>query len=114
MSRVTSTRVRRTQDSSSNLTPITDWAQHGICGRGVLLDMVKFYTEKHGKLRYDPFTTHPIPLADVLECAKAQGTTFRNADILILRMGFMQRYNGATQEERDGLSGKAETLCVPG
>ncbi|RDX47364.1 hypothetical protein OH76DRAFT_1405974 [Lentinus brumalis] len=90
---------------------IHNWAQHGICGRGVLLDMVKFYTEKHGKLPYDPFTTHPIPLADVLECAKTQGTTFRPADILILRVGFMQRYNGATQEERDGLSGKPETFA---
>ncbi len=78
----------------------------------MLLDLVKFYTEKYGKLPYDPFTTHPIPLADILACAKAQGTTFRPADILILRVGFMQRYNGATQEERDGLAGKEETLCV--
>ena len=75
--------------------------------------MVRFYTEKHGKLPYDPWTAHPIPLTDLLACAKAQGTTFRRTDILILRMGFMQRFNGATQEERDGLAGKKETLCVP-
>lgn len=78
----------------------------------MFLDLVKFYTEKLGKLPYDPFTTHPIPLADILACAKAQGVTFRPADILILRVGFMQRYNGATQEERDGLAGKEETLYV--
>ncbi|RPD71268.1 hypothetical protein L226DRAFT_574034 [Lentinus tigrinus ALCF2SS1-7] len=90
---------------------IHNWAQHGICGRGVFLDMVKFYTEKYGKLPYDPFTTHPVPLADILECAKAQGVTFRPADILILRVGFMQRYNGATQEERDGLAAKEETFA---
>ena len=79
----------------------------------MFLDMVRFYTEKHGKLPYDPWTAHPIPLTDLLACAKAQGTTFRRTDILILRMGFMQRFNGATQEERDGLAGKKETLCVP-
>ena len=74
--------------------------------------MVQFYTDKHGKLPYDPFTTHAIPLADLQACAKAQGVSFRQGDILIFRAGFMQRYYGATQEERDGLSGKPETLCV--
>ncbi|KAI0738090.1 hypothetical protein C8Q80DRAFT_1222716 [Daedaleopsis nitida] len=90
---------------------IHNWAQHGICGRGVFLDMVKYYTDKHGKLTYDPITTHAIPLEDMLACAKAQGVTFRPADILILRVGFMQRFYGATQEERDGLSGKPETFA---
>lgn len=48
-----------------------DWAQHGICGRGVLLDMVEFYTESGTKpLPYDPWTSHPIPLQDVEACAK--------------------------------------------
>ena len=89
---------------------LVDWAQHGICGRGVLLDMVKYYTDKHGKLPYDPFTTHPIPLEDLQAAAKAQGVTFQPADILIIRAGFMVRYYSATQEERDGLSGKPETL----
>ncbi|KAI0713747.1 hypothetical protein C8Q76DRAFT_469184 [Earliella scabrosa] len=90
---------------------IQNWAQHGICGRGVFLDMVKYYTELHGKLPYDPLTTHAIPLEDILACAKKQGVTFQTADILILRVGFMLRYYGATQEERDGLAGKPETFA---
>ena len=45
-----------------------------------------------------------------LAAAKAQGVTFQPADILILRVGFIQRYHGATQEERNGLPGKPETL----
>ena len=90
--------------------PALDWAQHGICGRGVFLDLVRFYTEAHGRLPYDPFTSHPIPLADILACAKKQGVTFRRGDILILRVGFMQRFNGATPEERDSLGSKPETL----
>ncbi|KAI0373111.1 hypothetical protein BV20DRAFT_1050031 [Pilatotrama ljubarskyi] len=90
---------------------IHNWAQHGICGRGVLLDLVKFYTEAHGKLPYDPFTSHPIPLADILECAKKQAVTFRRGDILILRVGFMLRFNGATEEERTALGEKPETFA---
>ena len=89
---------------------MADWAQHGICGRGVLLDLVKYYTDLHGKLPYDPITTHPIPVTDIVKCAEVQGITFRQGDILLLRAGFMQRFYGATQEERDGLSDKPETL----
>ncbi|KAI0713745.1 hypothetical protein C8Q76DRAFT_469104 [Earliella scabrosa] len=90
---------------------IQNWAQHGICGRGVLVDLEKYYTDLHGKLPYDPFTTHPITVADIVDCARVQGVTFRQADILLLRVGFTQRYYGATQEERDELSGKPETFA---
>ena len=75
--------------------------------------MVKYYTDTLGKLPYDPWTTHPIPVTDLLACAKAQGVEFRPADILIIRAGFTMRFNGATQEERDALQGKTETLWVP-
>lgn len=88
-----------------------DWAQHGlftslpsphfakffqrfalgICGRGVLVDMVKFYTEDGTKpLPYDPWSTHAIPVRDIEAAAAKQGVQFRQADILILRIGFMQ------------------------
>ncbi|EIW61035.1 uncharacterized protein TRAVEDRAFT_19528 [Trametes versicolor FP-101664 SS1] len=92
---------------------IHNWAQHGICGRGVLLDMVKFYSDANGgRLPYDPMTTHAVPAADLIACAQKEGITFRRGDILLLRVGFIQRYHGGTQEERDGLSerDKAEHL----
>ena len=76
------------------------------------MDLVKYYEEKHGKLPYDPITTHAIPLADILDCAKKQGVTFRKADILILRVGFIKRFNGATEAERNSLGEKEETLYV--
>lgn len=89
-----------------------DWAQHGITGRGVLLDLVRFYTVSGASLPYDPWTSHAIPLQDLLKCAEQQGVTFKQGDILLLRMGFTQRYYGALTEERDGLAGKPETLRV--
>ncbi|CCM04546.1 uncharacterized protein FIBRA_06727 [Fibroporia radiculosa] len=90
---------------------IHNWAQHGICGRGVLLDLVRYYTTSGGSLPYDPWTTHAIPPKDLEDCAKQQGVSFRQGDILLLRVGFMQRFNTATQEERDSLNGKPETLA---
>ncbi|KIK51743.1 hypothetical protein GYMLUDRAFT_208428 [Collybiopsis luxurians FD-317 M1] len=90
-----------------------NWANHGICGRGVLLDMVRFYTAgtPPKKLPYDPWATHGFTVADLEACAAKQGVKFRQGDILLLRVGFIQKYQNATQEERDALSGKPETLA---
>lgn len=66
-------------------------AVSGICGRGVLVDLVKFYTDSGTKpLPYDPWTSHAIPVTDIQAAAKKQGVEFRQGDILLLRVGFMQ------------------------
>ncbi|KAJ7142122.1 hypothetical protein C8R43DRAFT_1016383 [Mycena crocata] len=70
---------------------IQNWADHGICGRAVLVDLVKFLS-KDGILPYDPWTTHSITVPQIEACAKAQGVQFRRGDILMLRVGFMKRF----------------------
>ncbi|KAI0344951.1 hypothetical protein BDW22DRAFT_1426672 [Trametopsis cervina] len=83
---------------------IHNWAQHGICGRGVLLDMIKFYTENGTKpLPYDPWESYAIPVKDLEACAKQEGITFKVGDILLLRVGWTQRWLGATRAVRDAL-----------
>ncbi|TFK45921.1 hypothetical protein OE88DRAFT_1739877 [Heliocybe sulcata] len=82
---------------------IHNWAQHGICGRGVLLDMVKYFTDVEGSLPYDPWTSHAITVADLEACAQREGVEFRTGDILLLRVGFIQKYYAVSQEDRDGL-----------
>lgn len=89
---------------------IQNWADHGICGRGVLLDFVNFQS-KDGILPYDPWTTHPITVKDLEACAEAQGISFRRGDILMLRVGFIKKYYESTQESRDALRGKPETFA---
>ncbi|KAI0668301.1 hypothetical protein C8Q78DRAFT_980151 [Trametes maxima] len=90
---------------------IHNWAQHGICGRGVLLDMVKFYSDANGgRLPYDPMSTHAVPAPDLIACAQKEGIAFRQGDILLMRVGFMQRFYGGTQDERDEIADKPETL----
>ena len=84
-----------------------DWAEHGICGRGVFLDLVSYYTKDGSALPYDPWSTHPISISVLEDCARAQGVTFRRADILILRIGFIQKYNYSDKAARDEM---AETL----
>ena len=77
----------------------------------MLLDLVEFYTEGGTKpLPYDPWMTHAIPVGDLEACAKKQGITFRTGDILLLRVGFTQKWYSVTKQERDALSTRMETL----
>ncbi|KAL5528940.1 hypothetical protein ACEPAG_4914 [Sanghuangporus baumii] len=81
-----------------------NWAQHGICGRGVFLDLVKFYTQDgRSSLPYDPWTSYSIGVVDLENCAKAEGVQFKQGDILIIRVGFTKRYNESSQGEKDEL-----------
>jgi len=82
---------------------IHNWSNHGICGRGVLLDLVHYYTADGNTLPYDPWTTHPISVAELEACAKKQGVTFRQADILLIRVGFIQKYYAVHNDAKAAL-----------
>ncbi|KAF7353897.1 Serine/threonine protein kinase PRP4 [Mycena venus] len=92
---------------------IQNWAAHGICGRGVLLDLVSYQTSlsPNKTLPYDPWSTHQISVQELEACAKAQGVKFQRGDILILRMGFIKKYYEASQGERDDLQTGPETFA---
>jgi hypothetical protein len=64
----------------------------------VLIDYVA-YAERHG-IQYSPVTRHEISVREIEECAKEQGVSFKPADILIVRSGWVKWYNGASDEER--------------
>ncbi|KAL1706307.1 hypothetical protein EV121DRAFT_289636 [Schizophyllum commune] len=98
-------------DPKLKLLGVQNWAEHGICGRGVLLDLVRFYTEGGKPLPYDPWTAHPIPVADLEACAKKQGVTFREGDILLLRVGFIKKWNESSLDALDALSKREETFA---
>ncbi|KAF8913347.1 hypothetical protein CPB85DRAFT_1434200 [Mucidula mucida] len=98
-------------DPSLSRIGIQNWASHGICGRGVLLDLVRFYTADGKPLPYDPWTSHPISVKELQACAKKQGVQFRVGDVLILRVGFMSKFYEESQEGRDALGEKPETFA---
>ncbi|KAK7679602.1 hypothetical protein QCA50_017313 [Cerrena zonata] len=90
---------------------IHNWAKHGICGRGVLVDLVSYFESGGSPLPYDPWSSHSVELKDILACAKKQGVEFRLGDILILRVGFIRRYSSSSLEERLSFHGKPETFA---
>ncbi|KAG5642042.1 hypothetical protein DXG03_003740 [Asterophora parasitica] len=98
-------------DSSLQNIGIQNWADHGICGRGVLLDLVRYHTKAGAvPLAYDPWSTHGISVKELEACAVEQGVVFQPCDILLLRVGFIQKYCEAKPEERDELARKEEAL----
>ncbi|EJD06154.1 uncharacterized protein FOMMEDRAFT_119688 [Fomitiporia mediterranea MF3/22] len=90
---------------------IQNWARHGICGRAVFLDLVRFFTKDGKQLPYDPWTTHGITVADLEACARDEGVKFQQADILLIRAGFIKKYYESSQEDKDALRGKQETFA---
>ncbi|KAF9009694.1 hypothetical protein BDQ17DRAFT_1348649, partial [Cyathus striatus] len=90
---------------------LVDWATHGICGRGVLLDLVRYHTLNGKVLPYDPWTSHGISVGELEACAAHQGVSFRAGDILLLRVGFIQKYYRVLKRNAMRFLGKRR-LCM--
>ncbi|RJE22987.1 hypothetical protein PHISCL_04678 [Aspergillus sclerotialis] len=90
-----------------NKCSIHHWAQHGIAGRAILLDYWT-YAQTHSKA-YDPYKRHPITLSELKACAQwqglnlapqSQGGDIKVGDILLVRSGFVHRYDSLSPADR--------------
>ncbi|PWN51536.1 hypothetical protein IE53DRAFT_386095 [Violaceomyces palustris] len=99
------------ESRDKNHLGIQNLAHHGICGRGVLLDVFGFLSERAAKEgwkassswkggAYDPCTTYRITVEDLIDTARHERVRFRQGDILLVRSGFTKRYYDSTAEER--------------
>ena len=77
---------------------IEHWAEHGIAGRGVLLDVAR-HMEQQG-ISLDPHAAFAISPELLKEVTERQGSPLRPGDILLLRTGYMRGYLGERQEGR--------------
>lgn len=95
--------------SSTNSTSTPQRQQgSGISGRAILLDYWHYAQNTPGK-SYDPYTGHAISFADLQACAESQGVNILPAsqggdvkvgDILLIRSGWVARYNSLSEEQR--------------
>ncbi|MCC9177864.1 cyclase family protein [Arthrobacter sp. zg-Y750] len=77
---------------------IHNWAASGIAGRGVLLDVPRFFAKR--SLSYDASSTIAIG-ADLLdEIAESQNVSWQGGDILLLRTAWAEDYLAKTPERR--------------
>lgn len=85
-------------------------AEHGIAGRGILLDF-RAYAQSVG-LKYDTSESYRISYEELVACGKHQGIDIRPAaqggdiqigDILFVRCGWTENYRQTTTEENNRL-----------
>jgi len=75
-------------DVGSPTLGINRWADRGIVGRGVLIDM-----ERHlVATGVDPAAVHSYPVSLVEQAARRQGVQWEKGDMLLLRTGWLARY----------------------
>jgi kynurenine formamidase len=81
---------------------IEAWAERGIVGRAVLLDVPRHVARQGHAV--DPLDYYPIT-ADLLEeVAAAQRTEIRAGDVLLVRTGWVEAYDALTDEQRGELA----------
>lgn len=81
---------------------IEHWAERGIAGRGVLVDLVHWAREAGASLDpFDFFAVGPDLISEILE---RRDLELRQGDILIFRTGWVEAYERLSRSERDELA----------
>jgi kynurenine formamidase len=95
---------------------IDRWVEHGMVGRGVLLDVGRHLAALDSS--YDPLETRAVTPEDLREVADAQGVELLPGDILCIRFGWVEAFSAADEATRArlghepcwaGLSARADT-----
>ncbi|MEU7810858.1 cyclase family protein [Pseudonocardia sp. NPDC049154] len=89
--------------ATSDVLGIDRWAEHGVGGRGVLIDVADHLAARGTPLAPD----EPVEITTALldEVAAAQGTTFASGDVLVVRTGWTEWYRALPAEHRARLRG---------
>ncbi len=91
----------RTQDPTEgyNGLGIEHWAEHGIAGRGVLIDVAGWLADREPG--YDPLQPRAITADDVRATLAAQGVEPEPGDIWCLRTGWVTSYRQLDRDARE-------------
>lgn len=79
------------------------WANHGIGGRGVLIDVARHMAGRGSPLM--PTDAFEITGELIEEIADAQRVRFRSGDLLVLRTGWMEWYRALPAADRASMRG---------
>jgi kynurenine formamidase len=88
---------------------IEHWAERGIVGRGVLLDLVAHRARANRE--YDPLRGETIEADELKWLVAAQGTELRPGDVLCLRTGWIEAYR---ELDRAGREAQASSPRISG
>jgi kynurenine formamidase len=85
---------------------IHHWAQRGIIGRGVLVDLAG----ARDGAGYDPFSRVAFTPGDITAALDAQGSELRYGDILCVRTGWVDKYLTLGEDARRELAATMVTV----
>lgn len=91
---------------------IEHWAERGIAGRGVLLDLVA-HRARTGR-GYDPLGGEAIEAEELRELVAAQGVELRPGDVLCLRTGWIDSYLELDRGAREAMASEARISGLAG
>jgi kynurenine formamidase len=80
-------------------------ARKVVAGRGVLLDVGRYYESRN--ISFDYSKALVVPLSDLKAALAHQGTELSVGDILLIRLGWLKYYLAADPEVRRGYATKA-------
>ncbi|NKY51546.1 cyclase family protein [Nocardia vermiculata] len=89
--------------AGTDILGVDRWAAHGFGGRGVLLDIANYLSDRGSPLSADEPVVITAALLD--EVAAAQDTTFESGDILVVRTGWTEWYRTRPLEDRARMRG---------
>lgn len=89
------------------LLGIEHWARHGLIGRGVLLDAVRYFADAGRPLT--PDRTYGITADDLSAIAGSQGTAVLPGDIVMVRTGWLEWYLEQPADTRAEMRGTVGT-----
>lgn len=79
---------------------IESWGARGMAGRGVLLDVARFLSERGEPLVWD--VRREISVAELEATRLAAGVDMREGDIVMVRTGWGAGYNAASRADQAG------------
>ena len=101
--------VTRNPMDGPNELGIEHWVEHGIAGRGILIDVAGWFRAQGRPL--DPFQSVMITAEELSHTLNAQKVTLAPGDILCLHTGWVDTYKAL---DRDGRTKIAETPTSAG
>lgn len=93
-----------------NRLGVDAWAQQGLIGRGVLVDIASYLA---GDEDYRPAARYSITPDLIADTLRAQGTERCEGDILLIRTGYIDRFLAGSEAERRAIrdGGESAGLC---
>lgn len=91
---------------------IDQFAEHGIVGRGVLVDVARWIASHDGD--FDPLHPRAISVADLEATLDHQGTTLETGDLLCIRFGWGGAYLPLDAAQRDSYAAEPHFAGLEG